>query len=264
MKKFLIPVLIIVFIFAFSTITVAQKENEKKRLVIAGAGPSTQVVELLAKGFMSFHNNYEINVPRLSIKHLGALKAVSQNKILLGRTGRPLSEEDEKNFPTIRELPIAKVKTGFAVRKDLGVTKLTRRQWMQICKREIQNWQDVGGPDQPIALLGRQKGESVFTAICSSFPFFENTKFIKKYDKEHQIISAINAIPGAIGFSSVSNLAAQKNLIVLEIEYFSAGLQVGLVYNEINENNETVRQIKDFVKSESWNRSLIEHDFLPL
>ncbi len=55
-----------------------------------------------------------------------------------------------------------------------------------------------------------------------------------------------------------------KDLTVLEIEGFSSGLTVGLVYDKKNENNETVQKMKKFIDSETWEKALVANDFMPL
>ncbi len=247
-----------------SGLVVAQTSQDAKRVIIAGAGPSTQVVELLAQEFCAEHNDYTIVVPSKSIKHRGGLEWVMKPTMLFGRTGRPLSHEDRNAFPHVIELPLARLKTAFAVRKDLGVTALTLEQWTHIYMGTIRNWKDVGGSDKPIILLGRAKGESVFTAIASAYPFFETAEFQKIYDKEHQMVKAITRVPGALGFSSQSVLAAEEDLTILSIDHFSAGLRVALVYHEKHKDVETVRMMISFIQSDRWRQALETHDFLPV
>jgi len=251
-------------IFSMSFTVLAQESGDAKSFVIAGAGPSIKVVELLAQEFSAVHEGYKIIVPPKSIKHKGGLEWVTKSDRLFGRTGRPLSEQDKKTFPAVVELPIAGVKTAFAVSKGLGVTELTLEQWTNIYKGTVRNWKLVGGPDKPIILLGRAKGESVHTAITNVYPFFGEAKFPKIYDKEHQMVKAIRKIPGAIGFSSKSVLAADEELIVLNIEDFNAGLRVALVYNKKNEGAEIVQMMKAFIRSDRWRKALEAHDFLPV
>jgi len=242
----------------------AQEADDAKSFVIAGAGPSTQVIELLAREFQAAHAGYTIVVPPKSIKHAGGLAWATTGGQLFGRTGRPLSTEDRDAFPTAVELPLARVKMAFAVSKELGVSALTLEQWTDIYTGTLGNWKDVGGPDMPIMLLGRAQGESVLTAICNAFPFFGETTFVKIYDKEHRIIKATAKVPGAIGFSSKTELAAAQDLTILTIEGFQASLRVALVYDTAHETDETVTLMKAFIRSERWRSALEAHDFLPV
>ena len=252
------------FILSMSFIAVAEEPGDAKSFVIAGAGPSTKVVELLAQEFGALHEGYTIIVPPKSIKHKGGLEWVTKSNRLFGRTGRPLSEKDREAFPTALELPIAGIKTAFAVGKELGVTTLTLEQWAKIYQGTIQNWKEVGGPDKPVILLGREPGEALLTALQSEYPSFGESGFSKIYKKEDQMLKSIGKIPGAIGFSSKSNLIAREELTVLTIEGFNTGLRVALVYDAKNKDAETVKLMETFIQSDNWHKTLEEHDFLPV
>jgi hypothetical protein len=76
------------------------------------------------------------------------------------------------------------------------------------------------------------------------------------------MLKSIGKIPGAIGFSSKSNLMAREELTVLDIEDLNAGLRVALVYDVKNEDAETVKMMQAFVQSDQWRKALEEHDFL--
>ncbi len=251
-------------IIGLAGIISAEESGDAKDFMIAGAGPSTKVVELLAKEFMAAHPGYTITVPPKSIKHAGGLKWATVQNMLFGRTGRPMSESDKKAFPTAIELPIAKTKVAFAISKSLGITKLTLKQWIDIYKGKIQSWKDVGGPGIPIILLGRNPGESVFSAITNTFPFFGKVRFPKVYDKEHQIIKAIGQIPGAVGFSTLSNFLPDDNYTALDIAEFEVGLRVAIVYDAKNENAETVGVMKKFLESDAWINAVKNNNFMPI
>lgn len=78
------------------------------------------------------------------------------------------------------------------------------------------------------------------------------------------MLKSIGKIPGAIGFSSKSNLIARKELTVLTIEGFNTGLRVALVYDAKNKDAETVKLMETFIQSDRWYKALEEHDFLPV
>ncbi|MGV7224349.1 MAG: substrate-binding domain-containing protein [Nitrospinales bacterium] len=259
-----IGVISVCLLFNLGAIAMASETGDAKSLMIAGAGPSTKVVELLAKEFSSAQPGFSITVPPKSIKHKGGMEWVAKKGMLFGRTGRPLSAGDKNAFPTLVEFPIARVKLAFAVKKDLGVTKLSLDQLKGLYTGQIKDWKEVGGVDRPVMLLGRKKGESVLGALIKDLPYMADANFVKIYDKEHQIIKAIGDVPGAIGFSSKRNLAAKKELTLLEIKGFNSGLQVGLVYDQKNENAPSVNLFKKFIQSDKWSKALQVNDFLSL
>ncbi len=263
-KKRISVIVAFSLIIGLAGIVSGEESGDTKDFMIAGAGPSTKIVELLAREFMAAHPGYSVTVPPKSIKHAGGLKWATVQNMLFGRTGRPMSESDKKTFPTAVELPIAKTKVAFAVAKSLGITKLTLKQWMDIYKGKIKSWKDAGGPDIPVILLGRESGESVSSAIIDSFPFFGKAIFPKIYDKEHQIIKAIGQIPGAVGFSTLSNFLPHDNYTALDIADFEVGLRVAIVYDAKNENAKTVVVMKKFLESDAWINAVKNNNFIPI
>ncbi len=263
MKRSIKPLLIlcVVLVLSMNSFVMAGEEGDAKNFIIAGSGSSTKVVQLLAQELNAVHKKYEISVPAKSIKHKGGLEWVAVHGMLFGRTGRPMSEEEKHAYPQLQEIPLGKVKIAFAVKQEIGVTTLSQEQFKGIFTGSITNWQEVGGKNQPIILLGRKPGETTLRILTPVYPFLTKAPFKKVYTKEHQMIKAIGQVPGAIGFSTKPNFTSYR---VLDIENFSSTLTVGLVYDQKNEEAPTVQFIKEFIQSERWQKVLESHDFSPV
>ena len=123
-KPLWFAIMVIVAVISWGVPSQGGEAGDAKELTIAGAGPSTKVVELLAKEFCAANPGFSISVPPISIKHKGGMEWVASKGMLFGRTGRPMSEQDKTEFGMLAELPIARIKVSFAVSKDLGVAKL--------------------------------------------------------------------------------------------------------------------------------------------
>jgi hypothetical protein len=91
-----------------STVTAATPVKQ----VVAGAGPSTVVVNMFFEQFSKqfAELGYEFIVPKRSAKHAGGIKCSNNN--LFGRTGRPLKEAERALNK--EELFLAKVPIVFA------------------------------------------------------------------------------------------------------------------------------------------------------
>ncbi|MDM8549858.1 substrate-binding domain-containing protein [Desulfobacterales bacterium HSG2] len=234
-------------------------------LVIAGAGPSTELVKLLVREFCGTEDGkgFHITVPPKSIKHAGGLRWATGKDPVFGRTGRPMNDKEKKTYPQLREFFLAKIKIGFAVNKKVSLSKLTGEQFEGIFTGKIKNWKAVGGADMPVILLGREKTEAAYTALCKDYPFMLNARFVRRYKKEHQIIKAISRTPGSIGFSSESVIRSEKKCILLDIEGFSSGQNVGLVYDVQKEKLPIVDKVRRFVNGERWLNVLKSSGYLP-
>ena len=251
---------IIVLIVMGFWASVFAEEEKKHLIVVAGAGPSTEIVKLFMKEFSKLpaSRGYKFGVPLKSIKHFGGIKWSDTN--LFGRTGRPLNRKEKKMSKG--ELFLAKIPIAFAVGTDAGITALKLSQLEGIFNGQISNWQQVGGSNANINILGRETTEAMFTALKRNYPFFEHVQFQKIYRKDHHIVNILRSRQGrhAIGFGAKPNF---KNANIITVDGLSVGVNVGLVYDLNNENHPLIRTAVSFAKSDEWRKMVAkEPNFL--
>lgn len=255
MKKVFCFIAIYATAFAL-TASVAAKEKQ----VIAGAGPSTKVVQLFVDNFgkTPAASGYEFKVPPRSAKHAGGVKA--SDKFAFGRTGRPLNDKEKKMNKD--EIFLARVPIGFASGKGAGVSRLSLSQMQAIFEGKIKNWKEVGGKDAPIVLAGREPTEATFLVLKGEHPFFGMTKFAKVFKKDHQVVAFLESPKGehALGFGAKSNF---DSLNLIEVDGFSTGVSLGLVYDLKNSGHPLVGTAKDYAQSDAWKEVVTEAGFLP-
>lgn len=240
-------------LLAFSlTLSAAEK------IIIMGAGPSTAVVSLFFKHFSNTPAGqaYVFEVVPRSIKHAGGLKASGQH--LFGRTGRPLTQ-DEKALGK-EQIFLARIPLAIVVGDGAGVRQISLDQLQQIYRREITNWQQVGGNDVGVILAGREPTEAAFSAIKNTFDFFKRAEFDEVFKRDHQMVNFLESPRGrfALGFGARSNF---KEHNILEVTGFSVGLSLGLVYDLKNEHHSLVKSVRDYANSAHWHEQLLSADF---
>ena len=242
---------------AFSMISPAISAEKQ---VIAGAGPSTKVVQLFAENFgkTPAANGYTFEVPPRSAKHAGGIKA--SGKYVFGRTGRPLNDKEKKKNKD--EIFLARIPIGFATGSGAGVSKITLAQLQSILEGKIKNWKEVGGADAPIVVAGREPTEATFLVLKDEHPFFANSKFAKVFKKDHQVVSFLESPKGVngFGFGAKSNFSS---LNVVEVEGFTSGVSLGLVYDKKNSAHALVSAAKEYVQSTEWKGVVTQAGFLP-
>lgn len=86
---------------------------------------------------------------------------------------------------------------------DVGITLIGAKQIGKMYSGQITNWKQIGGPDLPVVLYGRQ-GNSGPGAVFDHM-FFKNLGFsrtdnIQILDSNAAMTSTVNTQPGAIGF----------------------------------------------------------------
>lgn len=125
---------------------------------ISGAGAVYPALEVLAKA-------YEATSPTTKIVFLptsqttGGITAVKNDLADIGAVTRSLKADETSPKITFREFAQDALLVA-THNQETGVTNLTAQQLRAIYSGQIQNWQEVGGPDRPIVVLDRPEDES--------------------------------------------------------------------------------------------------------
>ena len=248
----------IAFLLTIPATMIAEGTNKQ---MIAGAGPSTVIVQLFAKEFSQLPavKGYEFEVPPKSAKHAGGIKCSDKN--LFGRTGRPLNDKEKRMNKA--EIFLARIPIAFVVGPDTGVTSLTLKQVEGIFKGTITNWSEVGGANAEIFVIGREATEALFSELKKELPFFKDAVFHREVKRDHYVVNIIeNGSEGryAISFGAKPNF---KGLNIVDVQGFSAGVGVGLVYDLKNRNHPAVKTAIKFSKSAGWAEKVKSTGALP-
>lgn len=229
--------------------------------LVAGAGPSTKVVELFFAEFSKDPacKDYSFVIMPTSIKHQGGI--LSSNKYLFGRTGRPLTDDEKASGKA--EILLGMVPISFAVGLETGVKEITLKQLEQIFTGEISNWKQLGGNDAKIVLIGREQSEALFLTLKKKYPFFKDVKFDSVLKKDDEVIKLLQSPAGAysIGFGAKPNFT-EYNL--LSVNGFSSGVALGLVYDLKNSDHSIIKAASKYAASPAWEKQLPAIDMLPV
>jgi len=231
----------------------------QNKQIVAGAGPSTKICKLFFAEFNQLDgiNDYSFSVMDGSVKHKGGI--LNSDRYLFGRTGRPLTKAEKALNK--EELFLAKIPIAFAKGLEVNVSQLSMEDISKIFTGKIKNWQEVGGPNAPILLVGREPGEALFITLKEQYPFFKNVAFKAVFKKDHEVVNFLTSPLGrhAIAFGAKPNFS-EFNL--LKVTNFSSGVNVGLVYDLKNEDNPIIQKAIKFAGSKEWSELVKETDML--
>jgi hypothetical protein len=239
----------------------ASAESYAKDLIkIPGAGPSTHVVKSFFERFASTSDGraYEFVVPPRSIKHAGGIAA--SDELIFGRIGRPLS--DGERGTTKAEIILAQIPVAFVVGDAASVKRITVADLKGIFSGRITNWKELGGTDHAIKLIGREPTEAMYVAMKRAYPFLATAAFDRIFKRDHQVVNFVNAPEGAyaLSFGAAPNFADDS---ILEVEGFSVGVGVGLVYDRRRADDDLVVAVRNYAESQDWHRRLVVLGYLP-
>ena len=245
------------------SLTPLSTSSASEKQLVYGAGPSTKIVALFFNEFEKTPScaDYTFEVPPKSVKHAGGINATA--KYLFGRTGRPLNEK-EKNMNK-EEIFLGKVPIAIAVGSGVGITSLTMDQLEKIVTGQYTNWNEVGGPNAQIVNTGREGKEALYSILKKKYPFYNSSKFNKIFKKDHEVVGYLSNPHGqyAISFGAEPNFKDAKGLTILSIENFSAGQDLGLVYDESNRDHPIVKAVSEYAGCKEWAQTVLAQGYYP-
>lgn len=233
----------------FSGVSLADPEGRAEP--VYGAGPSTPIATLFFQHFDKRPGaaGMTFTVPQRSTKHGGGIRASGEYRF--GRTGRPLTEEEKAQGKF--EIFLGKIPIGFATGPDIDAPPMIPSDIEAIFSGRVTNWKEVGGPDAPIVLVGRERTEAILTALSERFPSLLDADYRLVLKRDHAVVNFLASPAGkhAIGFGALSNFG---QLNVVSLAGPPLGVNVGLVVDEKNRTDPVVEAARRFADSREWRR----------
>lgn len=185
-------------------------------LVIPGSGSMQSLLRDLAAAFAKASPGAVVEIPD-SIGTGGGMKAAGEGGAQLARVGRKPGEKEAAYG--LQHLVFAKQPVVFAVHPGVGIKSLTKAQSRDLFAGKITSWKQVGGPDLPVVVIGREPGETNLQLIRKTLAEWKDAPMapdavIAKSDQE--MVQLIAAREGAVGFNVISEVV-EKGLAPLAI-----------------------------------------------
>ena len=184
-------------------------------LVVSGTGDSQSLLRALAPLFEQSHPGVTVKVPD-SIGSGGGIRAISQGTIDLARTARPLKEKEKQG---LIQHPFAVSPVVFVTHPSvLGIENLTTEQILGIFSGNFRNWQLLGGPDNRIYSITREKGDSSRRVLDRNLAGFSAIKPVgKTFYSTPNTVEAITGHRYTIGYLPLSEaLHSKVNILALD------------------------------------------------
>lgn len=130
--------------------------------------------------------------------------AVAEGRCDIGLSSRNL--KDEEKAQGLTETILALDGIAVIVNTDNPVNDLDLETISRIYRGEITNWQDIGGNDLEIVLIGREAG----SGTRDGFESITDTEDVCKYRQEltstGDVITTVAGNPAAIGYASLASV----------------------------------------------------------
>ncbi len=219
-------------------------------------------IQKIADAFTKTHKNIDIVAEKGHSS--GALIALERGGIDIAVMDRNLTQ-DEFNL-TDHNCLAGIDGLGLVVHPESPVKNVTIEQARFIFEGLITNWKEVGGPDAPINMYGRQEGSTTRSSIEDILMAGgQLSRRIKEMKTAEQVSSAVAKDPNGIGYVSVRTMQDitralsingvalnEKNLLISLYPLFRA---MFLVVN--GESTADIDKFVDFTLSDRGQKVLV-------
>ena len=142
------------------------------------------------------------------------ITAVSEGRCDIGLSSRALKDDEAAGGLTATTFALDGI--AIIVNSENTVEDLTLEQIKGLATGEITNWSEVGGPDMPVVLVGREAG----SGTRDGFESIVDVKDACKYDQEltstGAVIAGVAANPNAFGYASLSAVDDTVKAVTVE------------------------------------------------
>lgn len=218
MKKTIIAVIgvlasvcLIIGIFAGCKGAVSKPQNSKQTVSTDGSTSMEKVMGYLSESYMS--DNENVTVTYNPTGSGAGIQAVAEGRCDIGLASRNLKDDEKAN---LSETVVAIDGIAVIVNNQNTIDDLTIEQIAGIYKGEITNWNELGGADAPIVLIGREAA----SGTRDGFESITGTEDLCKYSQEltstGDVVQTVSSNPNAIGYASLASVGETVKAVKVE------------------------------------------------
>lgn len=141
------------------------------------------------------------------------IQAVLEGSCDIGLSSRDLKGDEEKE---LIETVVAIDGIAVIVNPENPVSDLTIEQIASLYKGEIHNWNEVGGNDAPVVLIGREAASGTRDGFESITDTKEKCKYSQELTSTGDVVQTVASNPNAIGYASLASVKDSVKALKVE------------------------------------------------
>ena len=238
------------------------------------AGGSTALLPLVKAAGDEFQDkNPDVTINSSGGGSFTGMKLVAEGSVNIGMSDVDLPS-DLQGKDALVDTKVCIAPFLIITNKDVTVDNLTQDQLISIFTGKTTNWKDVGGKDEPIAIIHRAASSgsrATIKALVLKGQEFTDKATIQ--DANGSVRTAIAAAPGSIGYVDAAYLdSSVKALKYNGVEYTADNVKSGkypvFAYEHIYTKGQPTGVVKAFVdyvmSADFQNRNVPKLGFVPL
>ena len=171
----------------------------KGTISLGGSTSMEKLCEAMSESFMEANPGVTVTV-----EYTGSgagLEALAAGSIDIGNASRGLKDEEKASGSVENIVAIDGI--AAITDKNNSVTDISSEDLAKIYTGEIANWNEIGGEDQPIVVIGREAGSGTRDAFEELMKIKDACKYAQELDSTGAVLAKVASTPGAIGYVSL-------------------------------------------------------------
>ena len=166
---------------------------------LAGSTSMEKLCEAMSESFMEKNPGVTVTV-----EYTGSgagLESLAAGSVDIGNASRGLKDEEKASGEVENIVAI----DGIAVitNKSCSIKDVTSKDLAKIYSGEITDWDELGGKEQPIVVIGREAGSGTRDAFEELLEVKDGCVYAQELDSTGAVLAKVAATPGAIGYVSL-------------------------------------------------------------
>ncbi|EOX4465966.1 phosphate ABC transporter substrate-binding protein [Vibrio alginolyticus] len=249
-----------------------------KEINISGSTSVARVMDVLAEEYNKTHPDDYVAV--LGIGSSAGITMVNKGVAEIGMSSRYLTESEKGE--DLNVYPIAYDGLAVVVNRTNSVENLSQQQLFDIYKGKIKNWKEVGGADQPIAVVTREASSGSRYSFESLLGLTKivNDRLVSDISPNNLVVNSnsmvktiVNHNTRAIGFISVGSVDRSIKAIQLDgIDPTSTNIsnhkyklaRPFLVLYKVDKISDAGKGFIAFLRSEQGQKAIADYGYTPV
>ena len=199
-----------------ATSTASQSSNDNKPVTVKGSDTMVILGQRLAEEYMKVQSGRVVQVNGGGSGT--GIAALINGTIDLAMASRPMTEDEKRKVTQNRgaevvETPVALDALAVFVHQNNPVKSLTIDQVKAIFQGKTKNWSEVGGPNAPIVLYGRESSSGTYDYFREHVLAKEDfSPAVQTLQGTAAIINAVGNDANGIGYGGIAYTKAARAL----------------------------------------------------
>lgn len=176
-----------------------------------GSTSMEKVIGYLSEAYMAENSNAKITYNPTGSG--AGIQAVSEGRCDIGLSSRDLNDEESQQ---LNETIVAIDGIAMIVNPQNSVSDLTIEQIGKIYTGEIDNWNEVGGADSPIVLIGREAASGTRDGFESITDTKDKCQYTQELTSTGDVVQTVSGNPNAIGYASLASVKDTVKLLSVD------------------------------------------------